>query len=167
MKRHVIIAPHADDEIIGCHAVLAAREVATVAFPLKNKGALKESIITQALFLFEAKLFSTFESVIDLATQAKGKNGYIFFPDPVNELHPDHRIIGGLGERLIKEQKFDNVIFYTTNMNAPYMEEAIQMEEKREALDRCYPRKKSLWEYDYKYFLFEGYTTWNLPKKLI
>ena len=32
-RRHIIIAPHADDEIIGCYSILKAGEVSAIYFP--------------------------------------------------------------------------------------------------------------------------------------
>lgn len=163
MKRHIIIAPHADDEIIGCHAILHSREVATVAFPFKNKVAVEEAKDCNKLFGFTSATFSTFQDVLVWAIKAHSDGGLIFFPDPTYELHPDHRMIGAWGERLVKEQHFNNIVYYTTNMNAPYMQETELLTYKKEDLDKCYPSKKSLWEYDHKYFLFEGYTRPGLP----
>ena len=88
---------------------------------------------------------------MDMGTQ-------FYFPDPTTELHPDHRKWGGIGEQLLR-QGFD-VTFYTTNMNAPYMREVGNPEAKKRLLDAVYPSQKSLWEYDHKYFLFEGGCRW-------
>jgi len=34
-------------------------------------------------------------------------------------------------------------------------------EEKKKALNECYPNKSDLWKFDWRYFLFEGYTNYN------
>lgn len=167
MKRHIIIAPHADDEIIGCYSILNTGGVAEVSFPITNKKALEEAQHCNELFGFVSSCFSTYEDVLELARKANRNGGLIFLPDPVYELHPDHRVIGSYGVQLIKQYQFHNIVFYTTNMNAPYMQESKRPDNKKRDLDNCYSDKKSLWEYDHKYFLFEGYTTWNLPKELL
>ena len=79
-------------------------------------------------------------------------------PDPVYELHPLHRQWGMVGETMARVG-FD-VIFYSTNMNAPYIHELAVADDKKELLNKVYPDQKSLWEYDHKYFLFEGYNKW-------
>ena len=157
MRKHTIIAPHADDEIIGCFEILRLGDVLKVVFPIYNQAALKEAEKSSKLFGFETDVFQSFEALATLAVNAQQVGGLIFLPDPVYEHHPDHRKWGGVGRQLGK-----NVIYYTTNMNAPYMYECKHTEQKKEALDACYPKKSDLWRYDHKYFLFEGYTTWNI-----
>lgn len=163
MKKHIIIAPHADDEIIGCFQILDMREVALVVFPEYNEDALLEVQVSKNSFKFKVNSFSSFKNLMAFANVAKELAGFIFFPDPVYETHPDHRIIGAFGERLVKEKHYDNVVFYTTNMNAPYMQEVLSSSKKEIALSSCYPDKESLWKYDHKYFLFEGYCRYGLP----
>jgi len=165
MKKHVIIAPHADDEIIGCYSILNSGEVNTVAFPFQNKLAFNEVAFCQEMFDFTVNGFTSFEEILNLAKRARMKKGLIFFPDPTYELHPTHRIIGAMGERLVKVNHFDNVVFYTTNMNAPYVQEVSKKEvgNKHRTLNDCYPEKASLWKYDHKYFLFEGYCRYGHP----
>jgi len=48
--------------------------------------------------------------------------------------------------------------YYTTEMNTGYTKELSEEEknEKREMLNKYYPDQASLWENDWKYFLFEG-----------
>jgi len=86
------------------------------------------------------------------------ENSVFYFPDPVYETHPIHRQYGMMGEQFAREG-FD-VTFYTTNMNAPYIHESTLVKEKEELLNNVYPSQKSLWEYDKKYILFEGYCKW-------
>ncbi len=63
-----------------------------------------------------------------------------------------------MGEQLARNG-FD-VTFYNTLMNAPYIHECKNSDGKLALLNTVYPDQKSLWEYDHKYFLFEGYTKW-------
>jgi hypothetical protein len=53
-----------------------------------------------------------------------------------------------------------DVIFYNTIMNAPYIHEIKDPEDKKNCLNIIYPSQKSLWETDYKYFLYEGRVKW-------
>lgn len=160
-RKHIIIAPHADDEIIGCFDFLRSGLIAQVIFPDVTKE--KEAERSAELFEFTSTYFSSQQELRDITKVCKG---LVFFPNPVYEFHPDHRLIGGIGERLVKEGA-DNIVFYSTNMNAPHMKESTYPMKKKEALDHCYPEKASLWQYDHKYFLFEAYTMWDVPNILI
>jgi hypothetical protein len=164
LKRHVIIAPHADDEIIGCHSILVQGTVNIVAFP-DSSGASTEAKESSRRFGYDTKTFQTPKDITALAEQALAVNGLIFMPDPIYEYHPLHRQIGHIGESLAKLTT--NVVFYSTKMNAPYIEEYDHPMIKKRDLDACYGDKKSLWEFDHRYFLFEGYNIWGIPLKLL
>ncbi len=81
-----------------------------------------------------------------------------YFPHPIYETHPDHRLQGMAGEQLARAGY--DVIFYITEMNAPFKFECAQSDEKRELLEKCYPNQNSLWTFEHKYFLFSGYDKW-------
>lgn len=159
MKKHVIVAPHADDEIIGCYSVLCTGKVRIVAFPFANSVAVDEARAAQTMFQFATELFEGAQNLLVLAQIAFRERGLIFFPDPVYELHPEHRVIGAMGEQILR-RSYPNVVFYSTNMNAPYIRESHDVAGKQKALNACYIKKRSLWEYDHRYFLFEGQTRW-------
>ena len=150
-REYVIVAPHADDEIIGCYSLLIHKLVAKVLFgSLEAMGEAKKS---QILFDYEiGHVFELPESKI-----VSDKRTFLF-PDPVYELHPVHRELGALGEKMLRNGY--RVIFYSTNMNAPYIHELKASRGKLELLNEFYPEKSDLWKYDHKYFLFEGYTKW-------
>lgn len=156
-RKHIIFAPHGDDEIIGCYEILCRQEVKHVVFPINNQAAVKEAQNSSRIFGFTTQLCKDVEELWRFGGMAAELGGLVFLPDPVYEYHPEHKKWGGLGRFL-----GNNVVYYTTNMNAPYMHEARYPKEKKDALDVCYPDKKSLWEYDHKYFLFEGHSTWNI-----
>ena len=84
-------------------------------------------------------------------------NVTFYFPDPVNEIHPEHRAWGMYGEGLARAGH--DVIFYTTIMNVPYIHEVTD-KNKETLLNTIYPSQKSLWEYEKKYVLFEGRCKW-------
>lgn len=163
-KRHVIVAPHADDEIIGCHSVLLKGNVRSVLFPLGANGA-NECKQSRKRFDFVPEEFSIESDLRAVAAKVSSDGGLIFFPDPIYDHHPEHRRIGHIGENLSRE--LYNVVFYNTRMNAPYICDYRNRHIKLRDLNECYPEKKSLWEYDHKYFLFEGYNIWSLPTVLL
>jgi hypothetical protein len=151
MKNYVIIAPHADDEIIGCHEVLCTNLVKTVIFGTPE--GVEEALASSDYFRFERLCFQTSEYVFD-------KENIYLFPDPTYELHPLHRTLGALGEKILRDG-FE-VIFYSTNMSAPYIFEVLSPDVKRDRLNILYTSKRTLWEFEHKYFLFEGYVKWKM-----
>ena len=153
--KRFIIAPHADDEIIGCYEVLIKpfEGETIVLFP----NDLSMSQATKSAKLFNFQIGSTFDLGV-YNSISSDLNIKFYFPDPIYELHPEHRKWGGYGEVLAR-MGWD-VSFYVTNMNAPYIREVKNSSGKQEALNQCYPLKQTLWYSDYKYFLFEGQCKW-------
>ena len=150
-RKTIIVAPHADDEIIGCFHILTTSNNLLVLFD--NLKAWDEAKESSDYFQFEKEI------ITDALYKLRWANHRFFFPDPYFELHPLHRKLGAIGESFVREDR-ENVFFYTTNMNAPYIRELQNGDRKQVALDSCYPDKKSLWKYDHKYFLFEGHCKW-------
>ena len=160
MKKYVIIAPHADDEIIGCYSYLMTGKVKEVVFGTMD--AVMEAHISAETFGFSAKCITDY----DFKRTAPDMDNHIvyLFPDPTYEIHPKHRELGFLGESLLREGQ--EVIFYTTNMSAPYIFEVTEPASKLDSLNLCYTSKEKLWLYEHKYFLFEGYTQWLINPML-
>ena len=149
----VIIAPHPDDEIIGCYKYLTTgnpiiiydggteRERRDEARKLKDHTEVKVQ-------LFQLAIPPSFLNV----------NTVFYFPDPVYETHPLHRKWGSIGEEVARRGL--NVIFYSTIMNAPYIHEVQNVAAKESLLNTIYPSQSDLWKYEKKYVLFEGYNQW-------
>lgn len=147
MKRDsIVIAPHPDDEIIGCSEHFNEVSIVMYGERINESENLKNFEIELMEFNWEILLGSS--SSIPM-----------YFPDPVYEFHPDHRYYGAMGEKLLRKHG-KNVIFYSVNMMAPYIHKVKRPGLKLELLNKLYPTKKDLWEYEQKYYLFEGYTKW-------
>jgi hypothetical protein len=151
MKKPVIYAPHCDDEIIGCFELLKFEPI--IIYDSENMDAIRKS---------EAETLKKYYEVSQIFTEKYVFEGFedhqIYIPDPIYELHPKHRQLGQIGESLARAGY--NIIFYNTNMNAPYIHECIDPVGKRELLNLVYPSQEELWKYDHKYFLFEGRCKW-------
>ena len=153
MEKIIIIAPHADDELIGCYSILLSGSVSEVLY--EGAKAVKEAQQCAEHFKFTPIQLS--QGVL----YKRMKQGYrFFFPDPYFETHPVHRSIGSIGEFFLREG--EDVTFYNTTMTAPYIFE-LKNTKKMEMLNLLYFDKGNLWKYEHKYFLFEGYTKWIMP----
>jgi hypothetical protein len=149
----IIIAPHGDDEIIGCYEVLIKERVIIVYVGnLDDKRKVETKNLCEH-FDIKAQYYTR-----QIPPQLLSRENKFYFPDPIYEIHPNHRLEGMVGESFARSG-FD-VIFYSTNMNAPYIHEVPVPSEKEKTLNSCYPSQKSLWESEKKYILFEGYCKW-------
>jgi len=149
---NVIIAPHCDDEIIGCFEILKTVEC------IVYDGSISQSRREEALRLpaeipnIKMQLFN-----YSIPPMIYNKENTFYFPCH-DDIHPLHRKWAYTGEQMARIG-FD-VIFYTTNMNTKFIKEVSQPEKKEELLNKVYPSQKSLWEHEKKYVLFEGYCKW-------
>uniref|UniRef100_A0A7C3WMV8 PIG-L family deacetylase n=1 Tax=Dictyoglomus turgidum TaxID=513050 RepID=A0A7C3WMV8_9BACT len=150
--KFVIIAPHPDDELIGCFTLFQKRLVKKVYYILSD---LKRRVNAEILgkewgfsteFLtfdefFKKKLVFQFDEIC-------------LVPD-ILDRHPLHKAVS-----VISKAKNYPLGYYTTEMNTGYVRELTKKDQKlkKKMLDKYYPTEKSLWQYDWKYFLFEGIT---------
>lgn len=152
----IIVAPHPDDELIGCYDVLKNQEWSIAVLysgdtePARREEALK---VKEHFPSLKAQMFHN-----TIPSPFLNLRNRFYFPDPIYEVHPDHRRWGQIGESMAR-QGFD-VIFYVINMMAPYIYRQPARDDKKKCLDDLYPSQKDLWKYDNKYFLFEGYCKW-------
>jgi len=152
----IIVAPHPDDEIIGCFEQLRNPFNSLVLIYSGDTDADRRETVLELKKQLDQIKIQLFQNSIP-PTFLNNENVF-FFPDPIYETHPKHREWGNMGESMAR-QGF-KVNFYNTNMTAPYIHEVNNPEDKKYLLDKVYPDQKSLWEFDHKYFLFEGYCRW-------
>jgi len=152
-SKSIIWAPHPDDEIIGCYEVLK-RDTPAIIYSGDIESARRE----EALKLREHAEIGPQLFLMTVPPSLMQKSNTFYFPDPVEEFHPQHREVGFMGEQLARAGY--DVIFYSVNMQAKYIHTAADADGKRDLLEKVYPSQKDLWKYDNKYFLFEGYCKW-------
>lgn len=151
-QERIIIAPHPDDEIIGCFE--AMRDHAIIIYDGDTPKERREEALKLRKHYPQIKqLFQK-----SIPPQLKNSINMFYFPDPVYEVHPLHRYWGCIGEQMAREGAF--VIFYNTTMTAPYIHEVGNVNKKEAILNEVYESQKSLWRYEKKYVLFEGYCKW-------
>jgi hypothetical protein len=154
MAEIIIIAPHPDDEIIGCYEVLKDKKNPIIIYGAETEIKRREEIKNvNKFFEIKAQLFQN-----SIPTHLLQADNTFYFPDHSYETHPLHRAYGFQGESYARSGF--NVIFYTTIMNAPYIHDVEDPKDKKMYLESCYPSQSDLWKYDHKYFLFEGYSKW-------
>ena len=151
--KHLIIAPHPDDDIIGCSQIFLNNSLSDiVVIYVETPPNLDELPYRTKLALNNDLKHLTSDECWNLYNQALN----IYVPDPFYDYHPWHRAIGGFG--LYLSNCGYNVWFYTTRMNTPYVKEVPDPEKKKRTLDLLYPYKSDLWKYDARFYLFEGIT---------
>ena len=153
IKGHVIVAPHPDDEIIGNFDVIKNKKPCIIYMGDIDNKRRQEALNLKKYTDIGVQLFLN-----SVPNDFINKETILYFPDPYFETHYFHRAVGLMGEQIAR-QGF-NVIFYNITMTAPYMKEVKDWEEKRDLLNKVYPSQKSLWEYEHKYFMFEGKCKW-------
>lgn len=150
----IIIAPHPDDEIIGCYDIVK-NEKPIIMYMGDDIDSERRK---EALELRNHANISMQFFLNSIPNNYLREGITFYFPDPIFETHPKHRLWGSFGEQLSRNGI--DVIFYTTNMTAPYIREMKNSKEKEELLNKVYPSQKSLWEWEKKYILFQGHTKW-------
>ena len=164
---NIIIAPHADDELIGCYSLIKRKLIHSVWYidspPARFEYAKKAGE--------ELGFFTSEVDFRDLHTALWGSNNTLttFLVPDIADNHLLHKAVNCIGR--LSGAKLG---YYTTDMNTGYVRELSEDDkrEKREVLNRFYPDQSSLWERDWKYFLFEGVvydtltTTATLPEPL-
>jgi hypothetical protein len=153
-NEYVIVSPHCDDEIIGLYELLVKKINPIIIYTCDMSEERKKEALTLNKYVpVKGQLFNK-EVPPNLLTPLQT----LFFPDPTTEIHPDHRLYGAKGEELAR--KGVDVIFYSINMNAPYIHKVSDFKDKRHLLEKVYPSQKNLWKFENKYFLFEGRCKW-------
>ena len=157
MSDVIIVAPHPDDEIIGCYEVLADITNTSIIIIYSGETEAQRRNETVQLRKFcpnvKVQLFQN-----SIPPSFLNKQNIFYFSDPIHEIHPLHRHWGSIGEGLARSK--ENVIFYSTIMNVPWIHEVRDKDLKEKLLNDVYPSEKSLWEYEKKFILFEARYKW-------
>ena len=152
----VILAPHPDDEIIGCFKLLKAGAVKAVLYFFDCEGVRLAELARFCRDLgLEYRILRPVLHEVESAIE-KLKPEAILVPHP-RDYHPHHKTICMLGQALAGMNENLSIKYYSVEMNVPDLDilEPVLREEKRAWLDKYYPSQKKLWETNPKYYLFE------------
>lgn len=155
-----ILAPHPDDELIGCHSLLAAQQVSRVIyfFDHEDAGRRVEANSCGAHFGF-----TTVFADINTWDPRNAGEGTICLPSR-HDSHPHHKAVNQLRRHFEPER----LCFYSVDLDrAPNKFRAADY--KKQRLDELYPSQAALWEANASYYLFEAVvssdvssTTWRI-----
>jgi hypothetical protein len=141
----IILAPHPDDEIIGCYSVLCKEKIDKVVYVSYNDLRKSEAVECSKKFNF-TPIFSDFNNFTKLL-----KNSDIVYVPHPKDNHPLHKYV----TNKIIESGINELFFYSTAMNVRNLEKEETPNEKKRILDSIYFSQKSLWENNAKYYLFK------------
>lgn len=153
----IIISPHPDDECIGLYSILVdpSKTFIILYSPQTDQIRIDESKKLKKYIPNIVGRQYYCQNIPDIFLK---KTNLYYFPDPIFETHPEHRRWGSIGEQMARDGY--DVIFYTTNMNAPYIAEVKDIKGKEELLNNVYPSQSDLWKYEKKYIIWEGRCKW-------
>lgn len=149
MRDIVILAPHVDDEMIGCFTQLHMQRVKTVYYFYEvDDERHDEAISASEFFGFEPVFLN------GNMTGIKGESADTIFMVPnINDAHPDHKAVNQFAKRSLSMYKLR---FYSVDMNVKFNVLSTEMRARKESmLKNVYLSQAKLFENE-KYFLFES-----------
>lgn len=138
-----ILAPHIDDECIGCFDYLKSKDVEKVYYFFETESRIQEAYNAAEYFDFSSE-------VIKLEDINKIPSDTILLVPNISDKHIDHKAVN-IAAKKIKNTK----IYYSVDMNIaePYS----LWEKKKECLYNLYPSQKQYFDLNPQCYLFEMY----------
>jgi len=162
MIRTLIVAPHADDELIGCFTVLQKEKTAVVFLEELTLTRRFEAAKSSELFNFHL-YFRPIGMVLErYITNLREEHSFerIYVPAR-SDWHPAHRNTNTMLRDIATH-------FYSVDMGegSALLGDA-EAGQKRQALEHCYPSQAQLWRRDHKYWLFENIRRKDFERYLV
>lgn len=152
-----IIAPHPDDDLIGCYKQIKAERIKGVAYySLESEEREAEAKKFCRSFNLRYKAFDRDMDAFIRWAAAEALTP-LYLPSP-NDRHAAHRLLFYVTLDMRKDFRLSPTYVYSVYMDdffaTPLSEDdALQ---KRNVLNAFYASQSSLWQHDHRYFLFEG-----------
>lgn len=141
--KDIILAPHVDDEVIGCFDALTQMNVKEVHYFFEvDDTRREEAFASAARFNFTPVFHQRLEHI-------PPTGGLVYLPHP-SDLHPDHRAVHARYRSVFPTNRRR---FYSIDMEFNRTL-ALQPAEKHEALLSLFPSQHKLFD-DARYWLFE------------
>jgi len=140
---NIILAPHIDDELIGCYSILHDIDEVYYFFDITEERKI-EALNTGRKFNFKCYFGVPFNA-------SKVDTVYV---TTSMDLHKDHKILNRIAKNKEKLLNF-KLKFYSIDMNRKpnFLEDLHQ--QKKDDMYKLFPSQKGLFDSDEKYFLFE------------
>lgn len=158
----IIVAPHPDDELIGCFSMLKAGEVAEVWYifdhGIEHRHRMSEAIRCAATFGFKPIFLDGIQDLLEYAEQS-GPQKRLVIPS-IHDSHPQHKLCNQVCRKYAA--KFYSVDLEYAKSKAVFSTE--MLEAKKAYLDGIYSTQKALWDSNASYFLFENLVSRDYTK---
>jgi len=150
LKGYVILAPHVDDEVIGCFSILESRQVVSVYYFYELTPERKEEALKCAKKYGFAPVFMDMDAKSEISLDLDPELT-VLVPS-VRDAHPHHKEVNVLGQTLSNPR-----LYYSVDMNGRFkVLDTVTQERKRAALEELFPSQARLFQRDDKYVLFES-----------
>ena len=153
-QRTIILAPHPDDELIGCFSLLSNHQIDYVAyFNELTEERRAEVKMCAAYYGFEPLFIEDVQPDALAYLESLMVGARVYLP-AITDGHPAHK---ALNAKYRARPGIGETQFYQVDMGRG---KVILNEEtraiKRKALDVFYPSQRQLWDTDASYYLFEN-----------
>ena len=151
--RVVIIAPHVDDEVIGCYSILSAGNVSKVIY-VTDFGEVTEARRVEAIRA--SRMFGFDPVFCTLAEIAENTlTSTVIYAPNIADNHPHHKVVN-MFVRSMPSTALMSIRYYSIDMNvSPKLLSPEDRTSKLNVLNLLYPTQAELFASDAKYFLFE------------
>ena len=144
---NIVFAPHLDDEIIGCYSVLQDIDL-IVYFTKDYREESLQAVKNKRKFFGKVVTYMHFDSWDKQTTE----EDIIYLPSKY-DYHPEHKKVRNIGLSFLGKK-----MFYSVEMNVPWLEEEIDPTTKEEVFDLYYPAESMLND---KYWLFKSIKSYD------
>jgi len=158
---NVIVAPHPDDEVIGCWTLLRSGAIDRVIYYTRTRT--DEIRRTAKYFGFEAIIPDNDQHFKNIVASIINDVDKIYVPHPMDH-HPDHRRVTFLIQSLYSRQQ---IMYYSVDMNLPWAIKPLGIDAHSKYYDliTCYPSQQKEFDVNHHWWLFEGITPYpSIPK---